>query len=184
MTRRRDAWIEVDLEAIRENIRVIRGVVGPGVRVAPVVKADAYGHGLVPVAHALQPVVDALCVATLDEALTLRAAEVEGRIIVLYPVPPDAVHEAVDAGIELTVMSGRDAAAAASDRSEAASPIVTDSPAVAASPTPLAGRGYRTWIGPVIPPARRASASSRVATHRPSMPARTSAAATGVAPWP
>ena len=39
----------------------------------------------------------------------------------------------------------------ASDRSEAASPTVTDRPAVAASPTPLAGIGYRTWIGPVTP---------------------------------
>ena len=37
MTRRRDAWLEIDLKAIVHNLEVIRGVVGPGVRVAPVV---------------------------------------------------------------------------------------------------------------------------------------------------
>jgi alanine racemase len=118
VTRRRDAWVEVDLGAIAANVSVIRDVVGPGVRVAPVVKAEAYGHGLVPVARALRPLVDALCVATLDEALALRAADVGGRIVLLYPVPTDACEEAVDAGIELTVMSEDDAEAvvrAASD---------------------------------------------------------------------
>ena len=64
-----------------------------------------------PVARALAPSVDALCVATLDEGLALRAAGIVGRIILLYPVPPDAVGEAIHADLELTVMSERDAAA-------------------------------------------------------------------------
>jgi alanine racemase len=111
VTRRREAWIEVDLQAIIDNVALIRGLVGPDVRVAPVVKAEAYGHGLVPVARALAPVADALCVATLDEALELRAADVEGRLILLYPVPPEGVREALGGRIELTVMSDRDALA-------------------------------------------------------------------------
>jgi alanine racemase len=57
--------------------------------VEPVVKADAYGHGMIPVARALVAAgADGLCVATLDEALALRAAGIVGRLTVLYPVPP------------------------------------------------------------------------------------------------
>jgi alanine racemase len=122
---RRAAWLEVDLGAIVANIETIRGVVGRGVRVAPVVKADAYGHGLAPVARALADVADAFCVATLDEGLALRAAGIRGRILVLYPVPPDAVEEAIRADLEPTVMGMRDAdavARAASARADGASP--------------------------------------------------------------
>ena len=103
MTRRRETWVEIDLDAIAGNLEVIRRVVGPEVRVAPVVKADAYGHGLVEVAGVLEPLADALCVATLDEGLALREAGVAGRIILLYPVPPDTVADALRAGIEPTV---------------------------------------------------------------------------------
>ncbi len=70
--RNRGAWLEIDLDAMRHNIEVIRSVVGPAA-VAPVVKADAYGHGVEAVGPALAPHVEALCVATLDEAIALRA---------------------------------------------------------------------------------------------------------------
>jgi alanine racemase len=60
-----------------------------------VVKADAYGHGMVPVARALVDAgADGLCVATFDEAVALRAAGLEGRISVLYPIPPELAPEA------------------------------------------------------------------------------------------
>ncbi len=106
MTDRRGAWLEIDLDAIRHNIGLIRGVVGPAA-VAPVVKAEAYGHGMVEVSRALAPIVDALCVATLDEAMTLRPL-VERRIIMLYPVPHPALPEAVTLDVELPVMSAAD----------------------------------------------------------------------------
>ncbi|MFV2062652.1 MAG: alanine racemase [Chloroflexota bacterium] len=105
---RRAAWLEIDLEALRSNVEVIRGLAGDRVAVAPVVKADAYGHGLAAVGPALAGVSDALCVATLDEALTLRASDVGGRIMILYPVPADGVGDAVQAGLELTIMSSED----------------------------------------------------------------------------
>ena len=74
----------------------------PGVRVEPVVKADAYGHGLVPVALTLETAgADALCLATLDEALALRDAGLALRLLVLYPIPPARVAEAARRGIEL-----------------------------------------------------------------------------------
>jgi alanine racemase len=70
------------------------------VLVEPVVKADAYGHGMVPVARALVDAgADGLCVATLDEALALRDAGVTTRVTVLYPVPPGLAALAADRGI-------------------------------------------------------------------------------------
>ena len=55
----------------------------------PVVKADAYGHGAIPVARALEAAgADGFCVAALDEALALRRAGLARPILVLYPVPP------------------------------------------------------------------------------------------------
>ena len=106
MSDRRGAWVEIDLAAIRHNVEVVRSVVG-GAAVAPVIKADAYGHGMLEVGRAIGADVEALCVATLDEAIALRAA-VERRILLLYPVPHAAVPEAVTLGVELPVMAAAD----------------------------------------------------------------------------
>ena len=52
-------------------------------------KADAYGHGAIPIARALAASgADGLCVATLDEAIALRDAGITQPIVVLYPIPP------------------------------------------------------------------------------------------------
>jgi alanine racemase len=104
--RHRAAWLEIDLAALRHNVGVLRSLSAPAV-LAPVVKANAYGHGLKAVAGALRDVVEALCVATLDEAIELRAV-VGGRVIVLYAVPPGAAADAVASGAELTVMARED----------------------------------------------------------------------------
>lgn len=106
MTDRRGAWLDIDLDAIRHNIALIRSVVGDAA-VAQVVKAEAYGHGMIPVSRAIEPIVDALCVATLDEAIELRP-HVAKRIIMLYPVPHPALPEALEIDIELPVMSPAD----------------------------------------------------------------------------
>lgn len=118
MTDRRGAWLEIDLDAIRHNLGLIRSVVGEAA-LGPVVKAEAYGHGMVTVGRAIEPIVEALCVATLDEAITLRS-EVGTRIIMLYPVPHAAVPEALRYDLELPVMASTDLdairAAASDDR--------------------------------------------------------------------
>jgi alanine racemase len=101
---RRAAWLEIDLDALRHNIAIIRSLAGPAA-VAPVVKADAYGHGIRRIAEALVGVADGLCVATLDEAVALRAMLPDARVLLLYPVPRSATAEAVAAGVELTIMS-------------------------------------------------------------------------------
>ena len=85
----RIAWLELDLDALAANLAHLRTMVGAGVPVFPVVKADAYGHGAVPIALALAAAgADGLCVAALDEALALREGGLEVPIRVLYPIPP------------------------------------------------------------------------------------------------
>jgi alanine racemase len=99
------AWLELDLDALRANLAVIRALAGPGVAVHPVVKADAYGHGAMPIARALVAAgIDGLCVATADEALELRSGGIAVPLRVLYPVPEPMA--AMLAGAHVTVASG------------------------------------------------------------------------------
>jgi len=74
---------EIDLGAVQRNLARVRQVVGPAVRVFGVVKADAYGHGAVPVARALEPLCNALAVSLVEEGLELRAAGIRAPIVVL-----------------------------------------------------------------------------------------------------
>lgn len=101
----RTAWLELDLDALRGNLAVVRRIVGPDVLVQPVVKADAYGHGMVPIARALaESGADALCVAAFDEAVALRDAGISIRLIVLYPIPPERAVEAARRGIAVAAV--------------------------------------------------------------------------------
>jgi alanine racemase len=103
---RRTAWIEIDTAALVANLAILRQLSGGGL-IYPVVKADAYGHGMVPVARVLAAAgADALCVATLDEALALRDAGVDTRILVLYPVPADGLAEAARRNITVAAGAG------------------------------------------------------------------------------
>lgn len=102
----RDTVAEVDLDAIRHNVRQFRRHLPESVRLMAVVKADAYGHGAVPVARAaLSAGADSLAVAFLDEALELREAGVSSPILVMGYTPPRAVGEAVRNDVTLTVYS-------------------------------------------------------------------------------
>jgi alanine racemase len=97
----RPAWLEIDTDALAANLRVMRRL-ARGAAVTAVVKADGYGHGIEVAARTfLAAGADSLGVATLDEALHLRASGIEGRIIVLFSVPAPAVRDAAAAGIEL-----------------------------------------------------------------------------------
>ncbi len=83
-------WIEVDLSAIKQNLMEIRRFVGPRVKILSVVKANAYGHGLVPVARALADAgADLLAVASVLEGLKLREQGIEGKILVLGQLLPE-----------------------------------------------------------------------------------------------
>ena len=100
----RTAWLEIDLDALAANLRLLGRLAGQDVLLRPVVKADAYGHGAIPVARALEAAgADGFCVASIDEALGLRAGGLERPILVLYPVPAAWAAEAARNGIAVTV---------------------------------------------------------------------------------
>jgi len=108
----------VDLAAISRNVEALRSVVGDASTMA-VVKANAYGHGAVPVAHAaLEGGADWLGVVDLDEALELRAAGVDAPVFAwLHDPSADfdvAVEHSVDVGV--SYLDQLDRAAAASGR--------------------------------------------------------------------
>jgi alanine racemase len=95
------ALCTVDLDALARNLGEIRRLVGPSVRVCAVVKADAYGHGAVPVSHALVAAgVDQLAVACLEEALELRGASIATPILVFGGIVPEEAARAIE--LELT----------------------------------------------------------------------------------
>ena len=100
----RTAWLEVSLDALAHNVRTLRSLLDPGVRLAAVVKADAYGHGLLPVARAFATAgADQLCVATLDEALAVAASRPGPPVLLLFQPPLDALPALAQAGVEVTV---------------------------------------------------------------------------------
>ena len=98
----RDVWLEIDEGALTGNVAAVRELIGPDVAINAVVKADAYGHGLIPVARAFERAgADRLCVASLDEALALRGAGLRLPILVLFPIPVGQVLRAAQQAIEI-----------------------------------------------------------------------------------
>jgi alanine racemase len=95
----RPTFAEIDLDAIARNLEVMRHIVGSA-RVLAVVKADAYGHGIVPVAKRLEAAgVDGFGVALAEEGLELRAAGIKSSILVLNGVYAHAYREVLRAGL-------------------------------------------------------------------------------------
>jgi len=100
----RPAWVDIDLAAFRANLAAIREWVGPRCDVFAVIKANAYGHGLVPIAReALAGGAAAVGVALIEEALELRESGVSGPILVFGAPPPEQAELFVAAGIDATV---------------------------------------------------------------------------------
>ena len=86
------------------NLSLVRGVVGEGVAVALVTKADAYGHGLIPVSrYAARNGADWIAVATVQEGIALRDAGMDVPVIVLSPMLPVEAEQAVFYGLDVVV---------------------------------------------------------------------------------
>ena len=85
---------EIDLLAIRQNAETIKRHTGK--QLIAVVKADAYGHGAVPVATTLHPVADMLAVATVEEGIELREAGIRKPILILFSCLPAQVEQIVE----------------------------------------------------------------------------------------
>jgi alanine racemase len=101
----------IDLEAMRHNFRQLRQFCGPAVKIMAVVKADAYGHGLLPTARALQAEgAEYFGVAYLSEGLSLRQAGIQAPILLLMGVAPEEAGAAIAADLEVALFR-RDIAA-------------------------------------------------------------------------
>ncbi|WP_422392984.1 alanine racemase [Neomoorella humiferrea] len=108
----RPVWAEVDLEAIAHNVRAIKKILSPHTELMAVVKANAYGHGAVPVARtALANGVTWLGVATLDEALALREEGITAPLLILGYTPAEDAGRVVAADLSQTVFSREQARA-------------------------------------------------------------------------
>jgi len=87
---------EIDLQAFTHNLRLARRLGGKGREVMAVVKADAYGHGAVPLARqAVGAGAACLGVATVEEARQLREAGIREPVVILSEVAPGAEEEVV-----------------------------------------------------------------------------------------
>ena len=98
------SWLEVNLGSVRHNVRAVKALLGPGRWLWAVVKANAYGHGAVPVAKAAAAAgADGLAVASLKEAAELRGAGIGAPILLLYPGDARMAGRAVRLGLTQTV---------------------------------------------------------------------------------
>ena len=104
------AWVEIDHDALRHNLAALRGLAGERKQVIAVVKANAYGHGAVEISRTLLAAgVERLAVATLDEALQLRAAGIEAPLLVLWALDATEAGQAVTSDLEPMVQDPRGA---------------------------------------------------------------------------
>ncbi len=96
-------WAEISLKDLEHNHRALCAY-APGSRFLGVVKANAYGHGAIPVARRLVELgTDYLAVACLDEAAALRRAGIRAPVLILGHTPPELADEAVALDVTQTV---------------------------------------------------------------------------------
>lgn len=98
-------WLEINLSALQKNWSVIDGMHGPGCTPIAVVKANCYGLGAVPIARALESFgCRMLSTADLAEAMELRRAGLRAPILLLGPIDPDCVPEAMENDVIVPVV--------------------------------------------------------------------------------
>ena len=99
----RPLWAEIDFGALAHNLAVVRGLAGQR-RLIASVKANAYGHGAVPVARELARLgVDTLWTGGIDEALAIRAAGIGVRILLFGGYLPADIPELLRHGLTPTI---------------------------------------------------------------------------------
>lgn len=105
MNRYLRCYVEISLEAIGHNIREVKKRLPEGVKLLGVVKANAYGHGAVPVASYLENQVDYFATATIEEAVELRENSISAPILILGYVSPSQYGDLVEYDITQTIDS-------------------------------------------------------------------------------
>jgi alanine racemase len=108
----RRVWAEIDEDALAGNLAAVRELIGPRVELSAVIKADAYGHGLVPAGRVFERAgADRLCVAGIDEATTLRSAGISLPIMILFPISAAEVARAAAERFEIVASDASTTAA-------------------------------------------------------------------------
>ena len=112
---RRDAWVEVDLNCLEQNLKTIYSWLqdpdGLKPRLMAVVKSDAYGHGAPQIAEILVALgVDGFGVASIDEGRQLRKAGITAPVLILSPTPVWAQANALENDLDMTVTSTKQVA--------------------------------------------------------------------------
>lgn len=99
-------WAQISLSALEHNYRALRAGLDEGCRFLGIVKANAYGHGIIPVARRLQELgCEMLAVACLDEAVELRNAHITAPILILGHTPAQFAPQVVAHGLTQTVFT-------------------------------------------------------------------------------
>lgn len=110
--KRRPMWVEIDLDALANNMREIRRIVSDKALITAVVKADSYGAGAVIASkELLANGADRLAVAVLDEAVELRQAGITAKILILGPTTGTRAEEVINFGVDATIFRYEDAVA-------------------------------------------------------------------------
>jgi alanine racemase len=116
-------WVEIETAALRDNVESLRHFLLPDVKIAGVIKADGYGHGLEAVAQQVADKVDLLGVANLAEARRIRAAGVRLPVMILGPALPQERAGIVDQRFIPTVSTAEEAAGYVGAIKEAPLPV-------------------------------------------------------------
>jgi len=105
------AWIELDMENLRRNVSILRGILPGGCELMPSVKANAHGHGAVEICKELNALgVNAFCVASVTEGVELRKNHIRGEILILGYTHPELFPLLGRNGLTQTVIDGEYAA--------------------------------------------------------------------------
>ncbi len=94
--------LRISTDALRHNAQALRELVGPQ-HAAFVVKGNAYGHGMIDTALAIEGLAAKLCVYSIEEALELRDGGITAPILILGPVPPGSLDHAMAADAEVAL---------------------------------------------------------------------------------
>jgi alanine racemase len=100
------AWIDIDLVQFKANLHAIKQHIGPQTKICLAVKANAYGHGLIPIAKAAETSkVDYLGVSCLQEGILLRQAHIKIPILVFGAIHVEQIQDFIDYDLEFTISS-------------------------------------------------------------------------------
>ena len=102
------AWIELDMEHLRGNVRYFKRILPKNCILMPAVKANAYGHGAILVARVLQEEkITHFCVASVSEGIQLREAGIKGEILILGYTAPECFEKLQEYALTQTIVDVR-----------------------------------------------------------------------------